>query len=175
MLNNLLLRRSKVREIKFRAWHKYYKQMVTVDWIQLNFTRDMKKYKIAFSQRYDKQLNKDVSDYARQDEIELMQFTGLYDNTKWKQLTEQERQKWLDTGKTESEWIGKEIYEGDILNCSVLGLRIIKYNTKQAAFKHYSLKYNVSSGILKSEIKHDEIIGNIYENKELIQHLSEEK
>ena len=45
----------------------------------------------------------------------LMQYTGLKDNTKWDNLTHEEQRMWLDSGKTEDEWDGKEIYEGDIV------------------------------------------------------------
>jgi hypothetical protein len=55
------------------------------------------------------------------------QFTGLYDNTKWEQLTGKEQSAWLNStyqkdGKTlnhaKDDWNGKEIYEGDLLECT---------------------------------------------------------
>jgi len=44
------------------------------------------------------------------------QFTGLYDSTKWEQLSEQEQSEWISNRKKPSDWIGREIYEGDILS-----------------------------------------------------------
>jgi hypothetical protein len=41
------------------------------------------------------------------------QFTGLYDATKWENLTEDERKKWTLDGNMPSEWKGREIYEDD--------------------------------------------------------------
>jgi hypothetical protein len=43
------------------------------------------------------------------------QFTGLYDATKWEDLSEEERNRWTIDGNMPSEWKGREIYEGDIL------------------------------------------------------------
>lgn len=40
--------------------------------------------------------------------------TGLKDNTKWRSLTYEERDAWINTGNTSDNWNGKEIYEGDI-------------------------------------------------------------
>ena len=77
--------------------------------------------------------------------FDLMQFTGLLDKN------------------------GKEIYEGDIVNCTVFSHRIVKYNDKQASFKYYAPTLNISSEMLKSDVeRHDEVIGNIYENPELM-------
>lgn len=44
------------------------------------------------------------------------QFTGLYDSTKWAELTEDERSAWMRAGKSPSEWKGKEVYDGDKLS-----------------------------------------------------------
>jgi len=84
-------------------------------------------------------------------EFELMQYTGLKDKN------------------------GKEIYEGDVVDCG-LGVRKVKYNHKQAAFKYYSLKFNLSFEMLESQIRAtDKIIGNIYENPELLKESNERK
>ena len=43
------------------------------------------------------------------------QFTGLYDNTKWADMSENEREQWTLKGNMPSEWKGREIFEGDIV------------------------------------------------------------
>lgn len=45
----------------------------------------------------------------------ISQFTGLYDSTTWNELSEEERSKWTLDGNFPSEWVGREIYESDIL------------------------------------------------------------
>lgn len=86
-------------------------------------------------------INKDYPE-----DIILMQFTGLLDKQ------------------------GKEIYEGDIVNVSYgkqkeSFRRKIIYNSKIASFI-VSCGDNINSRIL--EISVFEVIGNIYENKELM-------
>ena len=49
------------------------------------------------------------------EDIILMQSTGLHDSTKFENLSEEEQEEWLESGKTADEWQGREIFEGDIL------------------------------------------------------------
>ena len=49
------------------------------------------------------------------EDIILMQTTGLHDSTKLEDLSEEEQEEWLESGKTADEWQGREIFEGDIL------------------------------------------------------------
>lgn len=49
------------------------------------------------------------------EDIILMQSTGLYDSTKFEDLSEEEQEEWLESGKTADEWQGREIFEGDIV------------------------------------------------------------
>jgi len=85
------------------------------------------------------------------DQIEIMQFTGLHDKN------------------------DKEIYEGDIYQWFGFEAK----NGKQIRVKRINIVkfeindlYYLSNRINQVGV---EIIGNIYENKELIEHLSEEK
>lgn len=55
-----------------------------------------------------------LSGYVGSDFI-LMQSTGLYDSTKFEDLSEKEQKEWLESGKIADEWQGREIFEGDIL------------------------------------------------------------
>ena len=55
-----------------------------------------------------------INNYPGQD-FYLMQSTGLHDNTKFEDLSEEEQEEWLESGKTADEWHGREIFEGDIL------------------------------------------------------------
>jgi len=50
-------------------------------------------------------------------------YTGLYDSTKWEELTEEEREKWILYGNTPSDYKGKKIYENDLIGLDV-GVKI---------------------------------------------------
>ena len=49
------------------------------------------------------------------EDIILMQSTGLHDNTKFEDLSEEDQEEWLESGKTADEWQGREVFEGDIV------------------------------------------------------------
>lgn len=65
---------------------------------------------------------------------------------------------------------GVEIYEGDIvaINKELLGCYVIKYDENCARYKKYINGYEVS-GIDKERMKACEVIGNIYDNPELLE------
>ena len=83
-----------------------------------------------------------ASDTIKFEEGVLMQYTGLKDKH------------------------GNEIYEGDILITSAFEKKygIVKWNEKDASFKIVNVP---STSIIKSN-KFYEVIGNIYENHELL-------
>ena len=113
-----------IREIKFRAWIISKKELV--DWNKLN---DMMSQEIPI---FDQQ----------QQEIELMQYTGLTDKN------------------------GKDIYEGDIV--IQVGLELeVKWDDFDSGFVFED--WTGSQMIMSPKIALDyEVIGNIYENPELI-------
>lgn len=111
------------------------------------------------------------------------QFTGLYDSTMWIELTEEERE-----GLVEKDWVGKPIYEGDILNYKTklsrgfpkkgldIYIKVVygRHNPDCDSLSDYigfwaekglgyrsSIEYHVNSHNAK-------VVGNIYDNKELI-------
>lgn len=142
-----------MREIKFRVWHKYEKK-----WIGLTY------WNIVLYGKHFHLENVKGNEILGRD-MELVEFTGLKDNTKWEQLTPDEQNIWLDSNKTKEEWEGKEIYEGDIIVSELLGYRgvpICDEYTSLMDFHHAVIEYG-------AEAKDLEIIGNIYENPELLE------
>jgi uncharacterized phage protein (TIGR01671 family) len=138
-----------MREIKFRAWDKEEERIR--DWKNL----------LAIGYGPNKIMDSEIDDSIfNDDQFQLMQFTGLYDRH------------------------GKEIYEGDILKwkCShgaISGGGKVKLHKVTIEWGHltsahgYSLtihkggeKYAVEKSYWNKEDR--EIIGNIYENPELI-------
>jgi len=92
----------------------------------------------------------------------LMQFIGQYDATSWDEATEEQRK-----GQEENTWRGLRIYEGDIVETDK-GLRLVRYNQKQSAFKYYLLgPYIVSEDILRSgtNVLH-KVVGDIFSTPE---------
>ena len=137
-----------MREIKFRAWHKEEKIMGEVLGI------DILHKEIFFS-------NEDADCYEHTDfkDIELMQYTGLEDKN------------------------GKEIYEGDIVkfeDCSIDGTRefynigVIEREGKRDELVIIHLLFEKTyftenyMDFIDQTFEVSEIIGNIYENPELL-------
>ena len=124
-----------MREIKFRAWLKYKKEMVDnarPDFFskQLHYLRD------------NSAGGKDVLGVSTED-IELMQYIGLKDKN------------------------GKEIYEGDIVTLHNGKYKVI-FNSKEARFVLNDAFFDMDIPFTNNNNERMEIVGNIYENPELL-------
>lgn len=152
------------REIKFRAWQKYHKKMLEV--LDIGFEDGEVNY---LKVKYPEDTIPNVVIYKKNDKkfwldddcIKLMQYTGLKDKN------------------------DKEIYEGDILaehtpsgnNYSVvkfgeIDISVFVYNPKKCTcFYHDFSNFNDnwSEVALGNNLKSIEVIGNIYENPELLE------
>lgn len=134
------------RDIKFRAWNRIESRMETVNFIKWNKAQ----YAQISTRFYDKQKGKNIDDwhvYGHEDggdNVILMQYTGLKDKN------------------------GKEIYEGDIVvgyfNCKKI-IGWIFYGSDATFFIQREGLYGIG---LNNVEDWAEIIGNIYENPELL-------
>lgn len=131
-----------MREFKFRAWHKVEKVMAKVE--LLNFEFQLADLHITHDWFID---NVNFSD------IELMQYTGLKDRN------------------------GKEIYEGDIVSVktedpNICYIGYIDFNGGAFYFnskkKFFDGEHYTDETLLSNFVSVCEVIGNIYENEELL-------
>ena len=111
------------------------------------------------------------------EDIILMQSTGLYDNTKFEDLSEEEQEEWLESGKTADEWQGREVFEGDIVEIiydwePFTG--VVVYDLGEADFKttnnHEDYGNNFQYLTVGESI---EVIGNVHLHTELLEVLDE--
>ena len=105
-----------------------------------------------------------------------MQYTELKDNTKWEQLTKEEQSRWIDSRKTKEQWDGKEIYEGDIVNLGKYsGSGGVDWKNLKGTvlFRDGSYVIDCTQAVKNHGINGYtymiEVIGNIYENPELME------
>lgn len=133
-----------MREIKFRCWDKEYEKMTCFDDEDYQYTPPLV---FRLDQVFKKDSNyDDYEDFEYNDitdEIEIMQYTGLHDKN------------------------GKEIYEGDIVKSFFVdtdeaGNEIYKYYIIEVKYDEVLCSYNIDKFMNLKKI------GNIYENKELL-------
>ena len=138
------------REIKFRAWNKIWKMMSLVDKIEFE---DGKPVSVSTTiEASDFNHTDEWSDYEVGNEIIVQQYTGLKDKN------------------------GKEIYEGDIVRTEAKVHSNCKVTFHQGVFGlvggdsgHYPLRDFTNTCTSISDISILlEVIGNIFENPELI-------
>ena len=91
----------------------------------------------------ERRVYKDVVSYRNFNDIELMQYTGLKDKN------------------------NKEIYEGDIVTLHNSKYKVI-FNTKEARFVLRDDEFESEIPFTNNNNERMEIIGNIYENSELL-------
>ena len=151
-----------MREIKFRAWHKEKKEIVNVE--EIDFMNKVINY---IDNDYENNRQEIIGAYF--EDIELMQYTGLKDKN------------------------NKEIYEGDVVKLVHTGIEIsadrledlkrfvgiIKYEngifkivrTEKSLIesKYFEMEQKkVSEIFIYSKLYDLEVVGNIYENPELL-------
>jgi uncharacterized phage protein (TIGR01671 family) len=129
-----------MREIKFRAWNKELKQMNQVKGLHFVAHQDGRLDFIDAGWKW------------MPEAFELMQFTGLHDKN------------------------GKEIYEGDIVKFDTTDLKTKKLRHKfinQVRYDYCRFVVTDTSNDVPYCIydvrQHIEVIGNIYENPELLE------
>ena len=128
-----------MREIKFRAYHKERKEMFEIASI------DFEEKKAALSNGTIKLLNVDFKQF------ELLQYTGLKDKN------------------------GKEIYEGDIIKYKfpydrkLKHISPVKFLETEASFGIKDRYGNETQLYRITANNYFEVIGNIYENKNLLE------
>lgn len=130
-----------MREIKFRAWDKKLKSMAKV--ISLSFYEEGSDYKGNETESFLYYEKLDSTNLRPFEDIELMQYTGLKDKN------------------------GVEIFEGDIIEY-FYGCRF-KVAFKDFLFGWVEGEFIPFANMAKSEFLNFKVIGNIYENKELLE------
>ena len=147
---------------KFRCFDKNAKTMHEV--VSIDF-RDWRVYYKAYGLR--NYWNKNVV---------LMQSTGLHDNTKFEDLSEEQQKEWLESGKSADEWQGREIFEGDIVNKNttfrnpMTGSGTLTLNKNfEVIFVNGMFTTEGSSMGLSKDLKYLTVIGNVHQHPELLE------
>lgn len=137
-----------MRDIKFRVWDKYKKQMYPISSIDYDiFSQEIRIIAVGHENgmctAYNKNHNSEKCDITA---LELMQYTGLNDKN------------------------GKEIYEGDIVKVDNIDLAIIYFDDDRMAWGIKPInEFYFDSPLLSENINLElRVIGNIYDNSDLL-------
>ena len=148
-----------MREIKFRAWDKLNKEMFNVE--SINFQ--------------ERKVYRDIVSYRNFNDIELMQYTGMKDVTE-KEIYEGDVVKLIHTGIEISadrledlkRFVGIIKYENGIF-------KIVRTEKSLIESKYFEMEQKkVSEIFIYSKLYDLEVVGNIYENPELIKEWDDE-
>ena len=129
--------------LKFRAWHNELGRMMSIKNIWFQDSR------LEELELNDAVMNDYITAYP--DEIELMQSTGLCDKE------------------------GTEVFEGDILHHQIQTeyTFIVKYDKDKGRWYGDGLSRTYRIDITKDFLQYYKVIGNIYENQELLENKGE--
>ena len=150
-----------MRDIRFRAWYDK-RELLDVDTLYF----ENWKPPFAYLKRGRERFGQGECD------VVLEQFTGLHDSTKWEDLTEDERKQWTADGNLPSEWKGRRIYEGDILEVDfdTDGETIGKQKAVIQFSEHYaSFMVRPMGDWAFCEMNEGKVIGNIHENPSMVE------
>lgn len=93
-------------------------------------------------------------------------FTGLFDSTKWVDLTKDERNKWTLEGKTLSAWHGRKVFEWDVVS------HTYKFGCGKGIVEYLENGFFLTDmcGFCSEEIRLSEcrVIGNLHQSTELL-------
>lgn len=107
------------------------------------------------------------------EEVYLMQSTGAHDDTKFEDLKLKEKIEWLKSGKTEKDWKGREIFEGDIVKSiydSEIFTGVVVYDLSETDYKSTSGQENYGHEfIYLTGNDSNEVVGNMYENHRIME------
>ena len=132
-----------MREIKFRAWDKKEKQMIDINYLEIYDDLDKKGFH-------------SVGEVLNNEDWEVMQYTGLKDS-KGKEICEGDIVRVREEDGFQDDWsIHKVVYEAEEYKYPAFDLQ------PQIDFESNALQYFTD---IDGEI---EVIGNIYENPELL-------
>jgi YopX protein len=133
------------REIKFRAWDKREKKMCEADFFDNFYVINQGKVGIIKGEVFDDGSSFYV-DYSDKNNWEVMQYTGLKDKN------------------------GKEIYEGDLIKIKHGSIWQVAWNEEKLKWHMWDIDPANTISLTKKGSYYDkyEVIGNIYENPELL-------
>ena len=113
------------------------------------------------------------NDFYLFEDIILMQSTGIYDNTKFEDLSEKEQEEWLESGKTADEWKGWEIFEGNIVEIiydEEPFTGVVVYDLGETDFKATNGNEDYGNNFQYLTVGESiKVIGNVHQNPELIE------
>lgn len=176
-----------MREILVKAKIKNWKEQEKQNqWVEGYYCKRKSGHytTVRFEEEYKDCIIKEFSDggisFGDVDPETVCQYTELNDNTRWEQLSEDEKEKFLSEWNYEEsrqnikeDWNGKKIFENDIVSAPFLNrfrqyeseIGMVKWGKGTFSFVHVKEEYGRRILGFVSNIR---VIGNIFDNPELL-------